>query len=267
MLKTIERVALWSPAIFLAALSLFLLSEGAADLTAETRLGERSGRLGGVAPILINTLVIVAAALALTTPISLSAALAYLIGESSPKGAAAGRIARRVLEIGLCSPRLFWGLAGAVVFGGVFGLGLSAASGALTLACLLIPIMTTSFIEGVGEAGRPLAPTCRALGYDEATFWIGVVLPTATPTLRTGFLLALSRGLGDAAALMLTAGFGLSLLSGIDASAATLAVYIYKVIEVGGDVAQASACALILLVLSAASQAPLVISAGRGSIR
>lgn len=263
MIKTIERIALWAPAIFMTGLVLFLLAKGAGGLDAALLLGERPGRLGGLAAIVANTILIVAAALALATPISLAAALAYLIGESRPGGAAPGRIARRALEIGLCLPRLLWGLAGAAVFGGLCGLGLSAAAGALTLGCLLMPIMATAFIDGIGAAGRPLAPTCRALGYDESAFWLNVVLPLATPTLRAGFVLALSRGLGDAAALMLTAGFGASLLSGFDASAATLAVYLYKVIEVGGDVAKASACGIVLLALSAIAQAPLIMAGTR----
>lgn len=266
MTRLIETLALWTPAALMALLVAFLLEAGWDRLSLDLLIEAPSaqGRNGGLAPILANTGLIVVSALFLAIPISLAAALASLIISAGGSSGWIDQALRRVLELGYGIPRILWGLAGAVMFVGFLGLGLSAAAGILTLACMAIPILVTGFLDGLEAAGRRIAPSCRALGYSEVRLWVLEVLPASRSTIVAAILMALSRALGDAAALMLTAGFGLGLIEGFDNAGSTLATHIFYLIEVGGGYPSAAAAALVLLALSALVQTPFLFGSAGG---
>jgi phosphate transport system permease protein len=265
--KWFERMALALPALVMTGILVLLTYRGWDRLSISFLFEAPSdlGRTGGLGPVLLNTFLVVGAALALAFVFSLATALAHAMAAASPERALSPwlRMANRLIEIGLCMPRLLWGLAGASVFCGALGMGVSAAAGVLTLAAVLCPILVTGFAEGLQQAAKPLAPTCRALGLSEVTLWWRVVLPRARASISAACLLAAGRAFGDAAALLLTAGVGHRLISSAAEPASTLAVHIYVLVELGGGSDTVMACALVLLGLSAAMQWPLVMAGGR----
>ena len=80
-----------------------------------------------------------------------------------------------------------------------------------------------------------------------------VVLPSAVDGIVTGCILAVGRIVGESAALLYTAGFGLALndfVTALHASSATLTVALYIYANERGETAAAFAIATILLALT-----------------
>ena len=103
-------------------------------------------------------------------------------------------------------PSIVYGLLGLAIFVLVFREftgGLTAISGGLTLAILVLPI----FIITSSEALRAVPNNLREAGYAVgATKWQVVrshVLPYATPGILTGTVLSIARALGETAPLIL----------------------------------------------------------------
>jgi phosphate transport system permease protein len=99
-------------------------------------------------------------------------------------------------------PSIIYGLLGLEVFVRFMGLGRSIISGALTLSLLVLPIIVISTREAIRAVPESIREASYALG---ATKWQTVfyqVLPAAMPGILTGFILAISRALGESAPLI-----------------------------------------------------------------
>lgn len=221
------------------------------------------GREGGVGPVLVGTGIVVGAATLLAVVLSFPAAV--VIAEAR-RPSWFRSFCRVTLNIGIGVPRIVWGVFGAAVFGSALGLGFSVATGVLTLACLMAPIMTTGFVSGLDAVDPALGEQCRALG---ASRWAAVwrqIVPAARPALTATVALAAGRGLGDAAALLFTSGVVAAIPHAWSDSAATLAVYIFHLLTcVPGGQQAAYAAAAVLFALAAAVQ--LAVSAMHGEQR
>jgi phosphate transport system permease protein len=74
----------------------------------------------------------------------------------------------------------------------------------LTLALLTVPVVVVATEEALASVPRSLREASLALGATKwQTLW-KVVLPGATPGILTGLILAMARGAGEVAPLMLT---------------------------------------------------------------
>ena len=81
---------------------------------------------------------------------------------------------------------------------------------------------------------------------------VGLVLPNAVDGIVTGCILAIGRIVGESAALLFTAGFGLELnnfLTSMQASSATLTVALYVYANERGETGVAFAIAAVLMIL------------------
>jgi phosphate transport system permease protein len=99
-------------------------------------------------------------------------------------------------------PSIIYGLLGLEVFVRFMGLGKSIIAGALTLSLLVLPIIVISTREAIRTVPESIREASYALG---ATKWQTVfyqVLPAAMPGILTGFILAISRALGESAPLI-----------------------------------------------------------------
>jgi len=104
-------------------------------------------------------------------------------------------------------PSIVYGLFGLAVFVMLFGFKVSILSGALTLACLTLPVIITTTEEALRQVPQDLRQASLALG---ATRWrtiYKVVLPAAAPGIVTGSILGLSRASGETAPVLFTAVF------------------------------------------------------------
>jgi phosphate transport system permease protein len=107
---------------------------------------------------------------------------------------------------------IMWGIPsivyGAFAFALMIFLGLRASllAGIIGLALVILPILARTFDEVVGLAPRQLAESTYALGATRLEY-LGILLRQTLPGLVTAILLAFGRGIGDAAAVLFTAGY------------------------------------------------------------
>lgn len=83
---------------------------------------------------------------------------------------------------------------------------LSALSGGVALAVIMIPIVTRASEEALRSVPMGVREAAQALGFPKHRVSLRIVLGSARGALITGILLATSRAAGDTAALFLTAG-------------------------------------------------------------
>jgi phosphate transport system permease protein len=84
--------------------------------------------------------------------------------------------------------------------------GLNGFSGALALACLMLPIVVRSSEEMLRLVPQNLRDASYALGGSTSRTTLRVVLPKAAPGVISGCLLAIARAAGETAPLIFTIG-------------------------------------------------------------
>ena len=204
-----------------------------------------AGRGGGILPIIVSTLVVVGIAIVVATPIAVGTAV-FLTEQTS----ASQRVVRRSLDLLAGVPSIVFGLFGNVFFCKVLGLGFSLLSGGLTLACMVLPILTRATEEGLRSVSVELRRAGAALGLSREAVIRSVVLPAATPGLIVGLVLGLGRAFAETAALIFTSGYVDRMPSSLWDSGRTLSVHIYDLaMNVPGGDANAAGSALVLLTL------------------
>ncbi|MDT8282618.1 MAG: phosphate ABC transporter, permease protein PstA, partial [Gammaproteobacteria bacterium] len=93
-------------------------------LTSET---ENAGRAGGIGPVLVSTLLILAVAMAVAAPISL--ATAVLLSEFIARGNRMARLIGMSIDVLAGVPSIVFGLFGMAFFSVYLGLGFSILAG------------------------------------------------------------------------------------------------------------------------------------------
>lgn len=100
-------------------------------------------------------------------------------------------------------PSIIYGMLGLTMIVRGLGLGRSILAGALTMALLILPVITIA----TQEALRAVPSSLRLAGFGIGmTRWQVVrhqVFPSALPGIMTGIILALSRAVGESAPLLL----------------------------------------------------------------
>lgn len=151
---------------------------------------------------------------------------------------------------------VLWGipslLYGAFAFAIMLAIGLRASllAGIVTLALVELPILTRSMDEVLRLAPADLHHGTLALG---ATRWelMGILIRQSLPGLLTATLLAFGRGIGDAAAVLFTAGYTDRMPSSLFDPTASLplAVFFQLSTPFAAAKARAYASALVLTVI------------------
>lgn len=99
-------------------------------------------------------------------------------------------------------PSVIFGLLGLTVISRMLGLGSSILAGGLTMSLLVLPIVVVSSQEAIRAVPNYLREASYGMG---ATKWQTirrVVLPASLPGIMTGFILSLSRAIGETAPLV-----------------------------------------------------------------
>lgn len=210
----------------------------------------RSGREGGIYPIIVATLWILLVALVVAVPIGLGSAI--WLAEYTRTGTAFAQSIRLLLDMLAGVPSIVFGLFGYAFFCGFLGLGFSILSGGLTLACMMLPILIRTAEAGFASVPNEWRLGGAALGMSRATLLKHVLLPYASPAITAGLLLAIGRATAETAALIFTSGYVDRMPESLHDSGRALAVHIYDLSMnvTGGDkAAYGSALVLILVIL------------------
>jgi phosphate transport system permease protein len=153
---------------------------------------------GGVWNAIVGTIEIGAVATAVTVPIGLLCGL--FLAESEGKVAATIRFSADVMT-GV--PSITIGIFGYIAIVKNFG-GYSGLAGAFAIGIIMLPVIMRAGETAIRGVPANLSEAAFALGARKAATARRVVLPAALPGIITGVLLAIARGLGETAPLLLT---------------------------------------------------------------
>ena len=221
------------------------------DRMAYIRTGTISIGGNGIRGPLVTTLWMILFALLLAVPFGVGGAI-YLSVYAKPNGVT--RTIRAMIDMISGIPSIIFGLAGAIIFipvftgGGAIG---NVLSGSATLACMVLPTIIKSTQEAIDAIPRSMKNASLALGASQTQTVFKVILPNSIPGILTGALLAIGRIIGESAALVFAC--GVSIQDTVDPttqSAASLAVYIWKVMSgEAPNYKAASATAILILIV------------------
>jgi phosphate transport system permease protein len=158
--------------------------------------------VGGVAHALVGTLEQIVLATLLSVPLGILAAV-YL----AEVGGRAARPVRTLVDAMTSLPDIISGLfilAFAVL---TIGLPKSGFAASLALAVTMLPIVTRASETVLRIVPGTLREASYALGGSQWRTVLSVVLPTARSGLATAVVLAIARGIGETAPVLLVAGY------------------------------------------------------------
>jgi phosphate transport system permease protein len=158
------------------------------------------GAGGGIGPELVGTIILVALATVIATPVGI---LTALFVTEFARGRPA-RIVRTALDLMQGLPSI---IVGVLVFGLlVAGSGESGYAGSIALAIIMLPLIARAAQEVILLVPTSLREASDALGVNRWRTITGVILPEARAGIVTGVILAVARAAGETAPLILLDG-------------------------------------------------------------
>ncbi len=258
--NALARLLLWLSAAAACALLLlvagYIFFRGAPGVSLELLTGRDSVLEGtvGILPSILNTLYVIAASLAIVTPVGVGAAIYLTEYAKNRRLAGAIEFAAETLA-GI--PSILYAMMGTIVFCTALGLQRTLLAGSLTLAVMTLPTVIRTTQESLKAVPRSYREGALGLGAGQWRAIRTVVLPASLDGIVTGCILAVGRVVGESAVLMYTAGLSTAMqdFSNIQglmrASGATLTVALYVYAKERSDFAAAFSVATVLLVLTA----------------
>ena len=204
----------------------------------------------GILPNILNTLYIILISMVIVLPLGVGAAIYLTEYAASRRLVAIIEFASETLT-GI--PSIIFGLVGMLFFIQLLGLKQGILAGGLTLVIMTLPTIIRTTQESLKTVPNSYREGALALGAGKWHMVRTVVLPNAVDGIVTGCILAIGRIVGESAALLFTAGFGLVLndfVTSMQSSSATLTVALYVYASERGEVGVAFAIAAILMVLT-----------------
>jgi phosphate transport system permease protein len=205
------------------------------------------GKEGGVLNAIVGSVYIILGSLAIS--ILLSVPLVMFINFYLPAKSIFASLIRFSLDILFGIPSIVYGAFGFAIMV-YLGIRASLLGGILTVAMLIMPIMMRSFDEITRLLSRDLPDALLSLGATKYEM-TKVILRQLMPGLVTAILLAVGRGIGDAATVLFTAGYTDNIPASLNQPAATLPLSIF--FQLGSPVEEvqnrAYASAIILTVI------------------
>ena len=188
----------------LVIISIYLVARGfpalSVNLFTKTPAGPLDPEAGGIAQAFVGTAMIVGLATAISVPMGILAAI-YLSEYGRGRPAA---IVRVIAEILLSTPSIIVGLF-------IYELivtrmhTFSAFAGGLAIATLMWPVVARATEEVLRLVSNDVREAALALGYPRWRVILRIVIPTAGTGILTAVMLAVARGLGETAPVLVTA--------------------------------------------------------------
>ena len=145
-------------------------------------------------------------------------------------------------------PSIVYGLFGMLFFVTTCGWGFSILAGAFTLSIMVLPLIMRSTEEALKAVPDSYREGSFGLGAGKLRTVFRIVLPSAIPGILAGIILGIGRIVGETAALMYTSGTVAKYAGPMD-SGRTLALHMYVLTSEALHVNEASATAVVLLVV------------------
>ena len=204
----------------------------------------------GILPNIHTTLYIILITLIIVLPLGVGAAVYLTEYARNRKLVSAIEFATETLT-GI--PSIIYGLVGMLFFVQFCSLGTSLLAGGLTLVVMNLPTIIRTTQESLKTVPQSYREGALGLGAGKWHMIRTIVLPSSVDGIVTGCILAIGRVVGESAALLFTAGMGLTINGFFDAmgsSGATLTVSLYMYAMERGEIDVAFAIAAILMILT-----------------
>ena len=253
--KQTQRLALagiWGTGIVTVIILLviigYVLVKGVSDVSwsflSTAPRGGLSG-LGGISTVIVCTVYLIGLTLAILVPLGVGAAI-YL-SEYAPDNRMT-RFIRYGTEVLAGVPSIVFGLFGFALFVTALHFRFSILSGALTLACLLLPTLIRTSEEALRAVPRSHREAALALGATRwQTVW-RVLLPAALPGIVTGIILCIGRAMGETACLFVTMGGSTALPTSLSSGGRTLSMHLLALVMDTNAFGKALATGVVLVV-------------------
>ena len=186
----------------------------------------RTGEEQGIFPMIISTVYMVIASIAVAAPLGIMTAI-YLT-EYAKVGSKLVKVIRFCTESLAGIPSIIFGLFGMTFFVAILGLGFSILSGALTLSILILPVIIRTTEEALMSVPQTYREGSFGLGASKIYTGWRLILPSAMPGILTSVILSIGRVIGESAPVFLTAGMVARIPESLLDSGRTLTVHLYK---------------------------------------
>lgn len=220
----------------------------------------------GILPNILNTVYIVVVTLIIILPLGVGAAVYLTEYARNRRLVAAIEFATETLT-GI--PSIIFGLVGMLFFCQFLSLKSSLLAGSLTLVIMTLPTIVRTTQESLKTVPQSYREAALGLGAGKWRMIRTVVLPSSIDGIVSGCILSIGRIVGESAALLFTAGMGMSLnrfftwtgnlgeslaltgqgLTQSSGASLTVALYVYAKERAEFDVAFAIAAILMILTL------------------
>ena len=236
----------------LAFLIIYVFYRGLSGINWEFLTSQRSyiNNTDGIFPNILNTLYIIFLAMIIVLPLGVGAAIYLTEYAENRKLVAVIEYAAETLS-GI--PSIIFGLVGMLVFVQLCGMGTGILAGGLTLVVMILPTIVRTTQESLKTVPQSYREGALGLGAGKWRMVRTVVLPNAVDGIVTGCILAVGRIVGESAALLFTAGMGVTLngfLKALHAPSGTLSVTLYLYATEYANVRVALAIAAILMIIT-----------------
>ena len=243
LLVMLAAIVTFAVLVFLIA---YILVSGVPYLTPSLFSLEYNSDNVSLVPAAVNTVLMILMSLLLAVPFGIFAAI-YLV-EYAKKGNKMISVVRVTAETLSGIPSIVYGLFGMLFFVTALHWEFSMLSGAFTLAIMILPLVMRTTEEALMAVPDSYREGSFGLGAGKLRTVFRIVLPSAIPGILAGVILGIGRIVGETAALMYTSGTVADYAGPMD-SGRTLAVHMYVLTSEALHVNEASATAVVLLVI------------------
>ncbi len=207
-----------------------------------------SGKSGGIAPMIVSTIIVTVIAVLVAAPLGVGAAVFI---EEYTKENIFVKLIRFGSETLASIPSIVFGLFGLAFFVVFLGMGWSLFSGGLVLAFMALPTILQVSEVSIAAVPKSYAEGSLALGGSKWQTVYRVILPAAIPGITTGVILGMARAMSEAAAILFVVGSALAMPLSIFDPGRPLPLHLYVLATEGVslDNAYGTAAVLVLLIL------------------
>jgi phosphate transport system permease protein len=254
--KTTQKLAMtgiWGAGaiavLFLLLIIGYMLVRGLSHISWSFLTTAPSGGLagaGGISTVIVTTFYLVGFTMIILVPLGVGAAI-YL-AEYAPDNRLT-RFIRFGTEVLAGVPSIVFGIFGFALFVIALNFRFSILSGALTLVCLLLPILIRTSEEALRAVPRAHREAALALGATKwQTIW-RVTLPAAIPGIATGVILCIGRAVGETACLYVTMGGSPAMPTSLFSGGRTLSLHLFYLATVTNNIEGAFATGVVLIIV------------------
>ena len=250
-LSVFLRVIVWLAALItvgvFVALVGYILIKGVPNLSLDLFQLKYTSDNCSMLPAIFNTIFMTLLSLALAVPLGVGGAI-YL-AEYANRDSKIVKAVRLTAETLAGIPSILYGLFGMMFFVTSLRWSYSLLAGGMTLAVMILPLILRTTEEALLSIPDSYREGSFGLGAGRLRTVTRIVLPPAMSGILAGVILAIGRVVGETAALIYTAGTVADWPKGVMSSGRTLAVHMYVLSGEGLHVPEASATAVVLLVI------------------